>query len=44
MTVNIYGHWIPGEGKRDLDQVLRGGSDDVMRKPRVEKRKRVVLD
>ena len=26
MTVDIYGHWIPGEGKRDLDHALRGNS------------------
>jgi integrase len=24
MTVDIYGHWIPGEGKKDLDQALSG--------------------
>lgn len=24
MTVDIYGHWIPGEGKKDLVQTLRG--------------------
>lgn len=24
MTVDIYGHWIPGEGKRDLKGTLRG--------------------
>lgn len=24
MTVDIYGHWIPGEGKKDLDKTLRG--------------------
>jgi len=24
MTVDIYGHWIPGEGKRDLASTLRG--------------------
>ena len=24
MTVDIYGHWIPGEGKKDLTQTLRG--------------------
>ncbi len=24
MTVDLYGHWIPGEGKRDLDRDLRG--------------------
>jgi len=23
MTVDIYGHWIPGEGKKDLDHALR---------------------
>jgi len=26
MTVDIYGHWIPGEGKKDLDYTLRGTS------------------
>ncbi len=26
MTVDIYGHWIPGEGKKDLDHALRGTS------------------
>jgi integrase len=26
MTVDIYGHWIPGEGKKDLDHALRGNS------------------
>jgi integrase len=24
MTVDIYGHWIPGEGKKDLVKILRG--------------------
>jgi integrase len=24
MTVDIYGHWIPGEGKKDLAKALRG--------------------
>ncbi len=24
MTVDIYGHWIPGEGRRDLVTTLRG--------------------
>ena len=24
MTVDIYGHWIPGEGKKDLVKTLRG--------------------
>lgn len=24
MTVDIYGHWVPGEGKRDLSRTLRG--------------------
>lgn len=24
MTVDIYGHWIPGEGKGNLDQALSG--------------------
>ncbi len=24
MTVDIYGHWIPGEGKKDLFKTLRG--------------------
>jgi integrase len=24
MTVDIYGHWMPGEGKRDLAKALRG--------------------
>jgi integrase len=24
MTVDIYGHWIPGEGKKDLLKTLRG--------------------
>jgi integrase len=24
MTVDIYGHWVPGEGKKDLTQTLRG--------------------
>jgi integrase len=24
MTVDIYGHWIPGEGKKDLTKTLRG--------------------
>ncbi len=23
MTVDIYGHWIPGEGKKDLEVTLR---------------------
>lgn len=29
MTVDIYGHWIPGEGKRDLDQVLGSSTGDA---------------
>ena len=24
MTVDTYGHWIPGEGKKDLKKTLRG--------------------
>jgi integrase len=24
ITVDIYGHWIPGEGKKDLTATLRG--------------------
>jgi integrase len=24
ITVDIYGHWIPGEGKMDLTRTLRG--------------------
>jgi integrase len=24
ITVDLYGHWIPGEGKKDLDKALRG--------------------
>jgi integrase len=24
ITVDIYGHWIPGEGKKDLTRTLRG--------------------
>jgi integrase len=24
ITVDIYGHWIPGEGKKDLVKTLRG--------------------
>jgi integrase len=24
MTVDIYGHWIPGQGRKDLEQTLRG--------------------
>jgi integrase len=24
ITVDIYGHWIPGEGKKDLTKTLRG--------------------
>jgi integrase len=24
MTVDVYGHWIPGEGKKDLEKTLRG--------------------
>jgi hypothetical protein len=24
MTVDIYGHWISGEGKKDLTKTLRG--------------------
>jgi len=26
MTVDIYGHWIPGEGRKDLRKTLRGHS------------------
>jgi integrase len=25
MTVDVYGHWIPGEGRRDLRKTLTGG-------------------
>lgn len=25
MTVDVYGHWIPGEGRRDLQKTLTGG-------------------
>jgi len=32
MTVDLYGHWIPGEGKKDLDRDLRG--PDLGRGPR----------
>jgi len=35
MTVDIYGHWIPGEGKRDLDRDLRG--PDLGRGPRAQR-------
>jgi integrase len=24
MTVDIYGHWIPGEGRKDLGKTLKG--------------------
>ena len=24
MTMDTYGHWIPGEGKKDLTKTLRG--------------------
>jgi integrase len=30
MTVDIYSHWIPGEGKKDLEKTLRG---DTVRAP-----------
>jgi integrase len=26
MTVDIYGHWIPGEGRAGLEAALAGGS------------------
>jgi len=26
MTVDIYGHWIPGEGKPDLDGIFKAGT------------------
>jgi integrase len=35
MTVDIYGHWIPGEGKKDLDRDLRG--PDLGLGPRAQK-------
>ena len=28
MTVDTYGHWLPGEGRRDLDQALSGKSSE----------------
>jgi integrase len=28
VTVDIYGHWLPGEGRRDLDKTVRGGLSD----------------
>jgi integrase len=30
MTVDLYGHWLPGEGKKDLEGMLRG----IRNKPR----------
>jgi len=27
MTVDIYGHWIPGEGRKDLGKTLRGKTE-----------------
>jgi len=35
MTVDIYGHWIPGEGKRDLGRTL--GRDEQSRSARQER-------
>ncbi len=35
MTVDIYGHWLPGEGKKDLGETLRRTSGTVSpRSPR----------
>jgi hypothetical protein len=28
MTVDTYGHWIPGEGKKDLEKILEDKPDD----------------
>jgi integrase len=34
MTVDIYGHWIPGEGRAGLEAALTGGSGDTfLQKP-----------
>jgi len=29
MTVDIYGHWLPGEGKKDLESTLRWSADGL---------------
>jgi integrase len=31
MTVDVYGHWIPGEGKPDLDGIFKAGTKDEKR-------------
>jgi integrase len=31
MTVDTYGHWIPGEGKKDLDRTLGGAEKQPLR-------------
>ena len=31
MTVDIYGHWVPGEGQAGLEAALAGGSSDDCR-------------
>jgi integrase len=38
ITVDLYGHWIPGEGKKDLVRVLRGRDAVQERKLRVVKK------
>jgi integrase len=36
MTVDIYGHWIPGEQKLDLGRLLRGETDSPIMLRRVK--------
>ena len=38
MTVDTYGHWIPGEGKKDLDQTL-GGTEKLPLKQMLKRRR-----
>ena len=40
ITVDIYGHWIPGEGKKDLKSTLRGPKARPGQIPLLVKRRR----
>jgi hypothetical protein len=33
MTVDIYRHWVPGEGRAGLEAALTGGSEDFLQMP-----------
>jgi hypothetical protein len=33
MTADTYGHWLPGEGKKDLEKTLRGDKSKQSARP-----------